>query len=73
MKKQLEYIASVDLLMNYVGMVTDSRKLLSYGALFASVSDVLGIMVEKGQIPEELAIKVANHICYDGPKQFFGF
>ncbi|MBN2155356.1 MAG: glucuronate isomerase [Candidatus Lokiarchaeota archaeon] len=77
MKRQLEYISSVDLLMNYAGMVTDSRKLLSYGSrteMFRRVlADVLGSMVEKGQIPEELAIKTAKHVCYDGPKHFFGF
>jgi glucuronate isomerase len=77
MKRQLEYITSVDLLVNYAGMVTDSRKLMSYGSrteMFRRVlSDVLGTMVEKGQMPEDLAIKLAIHVCYDGPKQLFGF
>jgi len=77
MKRQLEYISSVDLLMNYAGMVTDSRKLLSYGSrteMFRRVlADVLGTMVEKGQMPEELAIRTAKFVCYEGPKQFFGF
>ncbi len=77
MKNQLEYISSVDLLMNFAGMVSDSRKLLSYGSrieMFRRVlADVLGKMVEMGQIPEKLAVRVAKHICYDGPKNFFGF
>jgi glucuronate isomerase len=77
MKRQLEYILSIDLLMNFVGMVTDSRKLMSYGSrteMFRRVlADVLGNMVEKGQVPEELAIRVAKFMCYEGPKQFFGF
>ncbi|MHA1112438.1 MAG: glucuronate isomerase [Promethearchaeota archaeon] len=77
MKRQLEYISSVDLLMNYAGMVTDSRKLLAYGSrteMFRRVlSDVLGTMVEQGRIPEDLSIKTAKHVSYEGPKQFFGF
>ncbi|MFX0099250.1 MAG: glucuronate isomerase [Candidatus Hodarchaeota archaeon] len=77
MKRQLEYIATVDLLMNFAGMVTDSRKLISYGSrteMFRRVlSDVFGEMVEKGQVPFELAKKTAKYICYEGPKVLFGF
>ncbi len=77
MKRQLEYISSVDLLANFAGMVSDSRKLMSYGSrteMFRRVlADVLGAMVEKGQVPEALAIKIARHVCYEGPKAFFGF
>nr|MDO8086586.1 glucuronate isomerase [Candidatus Sigynarchaeum springense] len=77
MRRQLEYIGSVDLLANFAGMVTDSRKLISYGSrteMFRRVlADVLGAMVEKGQVPEVLAIKIAKRVCYDRPKEFFGF
>ncbi|MEX2682495.1 MAG: glucuronate isomerase [Candidatus Sigynarchaeota archaeon] len=77
MRRQLEYIGSVDLLANFAGMVTDSRKLMSYGSrteMFRRVlADVLGAMVEKGQVPEVLAIKLARRVCYDGPKEIFGF
>jgi glucuronate isomerase len=77
MKRQLEYIMTVDVLTNFAGMVTDSRKILSYGSrteMFRRVlSDVLGAMVEKGQIPEDLAIRAAKIVCYDGPKKFFNF
>ena len=77
MKRQLEYIGSVDVLMNFAGMVTDSRKLMSYGSrteMFRRVlSSVLGAMVGRGQMPETLAIRTAKYVCYDGPKQFFGF
>jgi glucuronate isomerase len=77
MKRQLEYIGTVDVLMNFAGMVTDSRKLMSYGSrteMFRRVlSDVLGNQVEKGQIPEELAIRTAKYLSYEGPKKFFGF
>lgn len=77
MKRQLEYIASVDLLANFAGFVTDSRKLMSYGSrteMFRRVlADVLGTMVDKGQVPEEVAVEIGRHVCYEGPKQFFGF
>ena len=77
MKRHLEYLASVDLLMNFGGMVSDSRKLLSYGSrteMFRRVlADVLGDMVEKGQIPEELAFRSARYICYERKRDIFGF
>ena len=75
MKRQLEYVGSVDILMNHAGMVTDSRKLMSYGSrteMFRRVlSDVMGAMVEKGQMPIDLAIRTAKHVCYEGPKALF--
>ncbi len=77
MQRQLEYIGTLDLLMNFAGMVTDSRKLMSYGSrteMFRRVlSDNLGLMVEKGQMPEDLALQVSKYVCYEGPKAFFGF
>lgn len=77
MRRQLEYIGSVDLLMNYAGMVTDSRKLISYGSrteVFRRVlSEVLGEMVERGQVPEKLAVRCAEYMCYERKKELFGF
>lgn len=75
MKRQLEYIGSVDLFSAFAGMVSDSRKLLSYASRFEMfrrvLSSVLGTMVEEGQIPEDIAMKLAKKMSYDGPKQFF--
>ena len=75
MKRQLEYIGSVDLLSAFAGMVSDSRKLLSYGSRFEMfrriLSSVLGGMVEAGQMPEPVALKLAGIICYEGPLAFF--
>ena len=63
MRRQLEYIGSIDALANFAGMVSDSRKLLSYGSRFEMfrrvLSDVIGDMVERGQIPEEVATDLA--------------
>lgn len=76
MRRQLEYIGSVDLFANFAGMVSDSRKLLSYGSRFEMfrrvLSDVLGGMVERGQMPLWVATKLAERMCYFGPKEFFG-
>ncbi|MCK5843719.1 MAG: glucuronate isomerase, partial [Victivallales bacterium] len=58
MRRQLEYIGSVDLFANFAGMVSDSRKLLSYGSRFEMfrrvLSDVVGTMVDRGQMPFEV-------------------
>ncbi|MFA4945694.1 MAG: glucuronate isomerase [Lentisphaeria bacterium] len=75
MRRQLEYIGSVDLLWNFAGMVSDSRKLLSYGSrheMFRRVlCDVAGNLVERGQAPASLAEKLVRHLSYDRPKQLF--
>lgn len=75
MRWHLEYVASVDLLSNLVGMVTDSRKLMSYGSrteMFRRVlCDVVGTMVERGQIPLGEAIEVCRELSYLRPKEFF--
>lgn len=75
MKRQLEYFGSVDLLRNCAGMVSDSRKLLSYGSrheMFRRVlSDVLGTMAELGQAPYELLEELAVRLSYESPRKFF--
>ena len=75
MKRQLEYFGSVDLVNNCSGMVSDSRKLLSYGSrheMFRRVlADVLGTMAELGQAPEELLTELAVRLCYEQPRKFF--
>ncbi|MFN4190419.1 MAG: glucuronate isomerase, partial [Pseudothermotoga sp.] len=75
MQLQLQYIASVDLLGNMVGMVTDSRKLMSYGSrteMFRRVlSSVVGEMVQRGQIPFKEAIELCVELSYTRPKEFF--
>ena len=51
MECQLNYVATVDLLANHGGMVSDSRKLVSYGTRFEvfqrSLANVVGKMVER--------------------------
>ncbi|MCK4982176.1 MAG: glucuronate isomerase, partial [Victivallaceae bacterium] len=75
MRHQLEYIGSVDVLSSFAGMVSDSRKLLSYGSRFEMfrrvLADVLGEMAEMEQAPLDLLIKLAIEMSYAGPKKFF--
>ncbi len=75
MRRQLEYIGSVDVLANFAGMVSDSRKLLSYGSRFEMfrrvLADVFGEMAEMEQAPIELLIELAIEMSYAGPKKFF--
>ena len=75
MRRQLEYIGAVDVYWNFAGMVSDSRKLLSYGSRFEMfrrvLADVLGSLVEYGQMPEEETMKLAVAMAYAEPKRFW--
>jgi glucuronate isomerase len=75
METHLEYTASVDLLSNVAGMVTDSRKLMSYGSrteMFRRVlANVLGKMVKRGQLPLDIAEKLAKTAAYARPQELF--
>ena len=75
MRRQLEYIGSADTFSNFAGMVSDSRKLLSYGSRFEMfrrvLSDVLGDLVERGQMPEAIALDLAGRMAYRGTKKFW--
>jgi len=75
METQLKYLATVDLLANHAGMVTDSRKLLSFGSrteMFRRVlCQVVGEMIEKGQVPVEPAEWLVRQLSYDRPRELF--
>lgn len=77
MKTQLEYVSSVDVMSNMAGMVSDSRKILSYGSRHEvfrrTLSRVLGGMVDQGQMPGEVAKRLAASLAYERPKALFGF
>jgi len=75
MHEHLAQVASVDLLANHTGMVTDSRKLFSYQSrteMFRRVlADFLGNWVNQGRIPFSVAEGLAAKIAYYRPKQLF--
>ncbi len=76
MRRQLEAIGAVDVFSCFAGMVSDSRKLLSYGSRFEMfrrvLADVLGSLADRGQAPLALLEETAREMAYDGPKKFFG-
>ncbi|WP_227356439.1 glucuronate isomerase [Haladaptatus salinisoli] len=76
MANQLERVAAVDLLANFAGMVSDSRKIVSYGSRFEmfrrTLAAVVGKMVERGQIPFENARRLVERVAYDRPKELYG-
>jgi glucuronate isomerase len=76
-REQLEYVSTVDLLANYGGMVSDSRKLLSFGSRFEmfrrSLADTVGSMVERGQMPQAVAANVVRQVAHDRPATLWGF
>jgi len=75
METHLRYIAAVDLLANSAGMVTDSRKLISFGSRTEIFRRVLcngvGDMVERGQTPVEEATDVVSSLAYERPRELY--
>ncbi|WP_176014177.1 glucuronate isomerase [Victivallis sp. Marseille-Q1083] len=75
MKRQLEYIGSVDLLMNFGGMVSDSRKISSYQSRFEMfrrvLSSQIGALIQHGQIPEKVGSALAGKMAYEEVKVFW--
>lgn len=74
MEHQLEYVSSVDLLANHAGMVSDSRKLLSFGSRFEmfrrSLVNVFGGYVDRGRMPMDVAGFPDEHVVYDARESF---
>lgn len=74
---QLDYVSSVDLLANHAGMVSDSRKLLSFDSRFEmfrrSLANVLGTHVKRGRMPMDVARNLASHVAHDRPRNLYGF
>ena len=75
MNKHLEHIAAVDILAKQTGMVTDSRKILSYSSRTEvyrrSLSNLLGKRVLRQQLPISLAEKIAVDLSYNRPLELF--
>lgn len=75
MNKHLDYIAAVDILAKQTGMVTDSRKILSYASRTEvyrrTLANLLGKRVVKKQLPISLAEKIARSLSYNRPLELF--
>ncbi|MDR3094669.1 MAG: glucuronate isomerase [Bacteroidales bacterium] len=79
MEEQMNTLSAIGLLSRFVGMLTDSRSLLSYARheYFRRIlCNLLGRDVENGELPaSELPFigQLVENVCYNNAKQFFGF
>lgn len=78
MEKQMNALSSLGLLSRFVGMLTDSRSLLSYPRheYFRRIlCNLIGTDVEKGLIPNDIEMlgKMVQDISYNNAKAYFGF
>ena len=77
MEKQLTSLANLSVLGNFIGMLTDSRSLLSYARheYFRRIlCNLIGRWVENGEYPadfETLSV-IVKDICFDNAKNYFG-
>lgn len=75
MEKQMQQVTTVDLFYNLAGMVTDSRKLMSYSSrteMFRrTLANVVGRQVDRGRMPYNVAADLVAHVSYYGPKKLF--
>lgn len=74
-REQLLQVSNVDVLAKHMGMVSDSRKLLSIQSridIFRRVlSDVLGNMVKEGRMSLNVAREVAEMVSFSNAKELF--
>lgn len=76
MREHMTSLASLSLLGNFVGMLTDSRSFLSYTRheYFRRIlCDLLGGWIEQGQYPQNLALAggIVQDICFHNAKRYF--
>ncbi len=78
MQEQMTSLASLGLLGNFVGMLTDSRSFLSYTRheYFRRIMcELIGGWVENGEYPADYKAleKIIKGISYNNAKSYFGF
>lgn len=76
MKEQLTSLANLSVLGNFVGMLTDSRSLLSYARheYFRRIlCSLIGSWVENGEYPadEKILSQIVEDISYNNAKRYF--
>jgi len=77
MRAQMESLANLGLLGNFVGMLTDSRSFLSYARhdYFRRIfCGLVGEWVENGEYPNDGAAlkKIVEGVCYRNAERYFG-
>ncbi len=78
MEQQLNTLSNQGLLSRFVGMLTDSRSLLSYTRheYFRRIlCNLLGVEIERGLLPREMELigGMVRRICYGNAAEYFGF
>lgn len=78
MEKQMESLAQIGMLSRFIGMLTDSRSLLSFPRheYFRRIlCNKLGNLIESGQYPDDIGFvgEIVKDICYNNAKEYFGF
>lgn len=78
MENHLNCLADQGILMNFVGMLTDSRSLISYTRhdYFRRIlCNLVGEWVAKKEVPnnENILSKIIKNVCHDNAKNYFGF
>ncbi len=77
-ERQLNALSNMGLLSQFVGMLTDSRSLLSYSRheyFRRLLCNLLGAEMEAGLIPNDLELVggMVEDICYRNARRYFGF
>ncbi|MFV0361691.1 MAG: glucuronate isomerase [Suipraeoptans sp.] len=77
MTDQMVSLASLGLLSNFIGMLTDSRSFLSYTRheYFRRIlCDLIGTWVENGEYPADMTVleRMVSDISYDNAIRYFG-
>ena len=78
MKKQMNTLSNIGLISTFVGMLTDSRSLLSFSRhdyFRRLLCNMFGSEMERGLLPndEEWVGKIIQDICYNNAKDYFNF
>ena len=78
MENQLKTLANLGILSTFVGMLTDSRSLVSYPRheYFRRIlCNVIGEWVDNGEYPKdfEMLERIIKGICYNNAKEYFNF
>ncbi len=78
MTRQIEALSNLGILAQFVGMLTDSRSLLSYPRheyFRRLLCRILGREMEQGLLPMDLELvgRVVADICYHNAKRYFPF
>lgn len=76
MKKQMDTLSNIGLISTFVGMLTDSRSLLSFSRhdyFRRLLCNMFGSEMERGLLPgdEEWVGKIIQDICYNNAKNYF--